>query len=285
MAGTDDDRAAVMAAARRIAAQTGIDARTLLAIAIVETAAVPYAAFDGRREPLIRFEGHWFDRLLSPKDRSAARAAGLSDPKAGAVRNPAAQGARWRLLERTAAIDPAAAYAATSWGLGQVMGLHWKALDYPSPQALAAEARGSVEGQVRLIGRFLRLGDLHRRLESGDVAGFSRAYNGPAYRRNGYDVKIARAFVEAGGWLAVPVPDHRAPPAAPSADRPAPIAPKPASKPAKGWSNRGGGLSVVTSWLQNLFSTRAATRSSSTSTARSSAFATIPRPSGSIPRS
>ncbi|WP_156381959.1 MULTISPECIES: N-acetylmuramidase domain-containing protein [unclassified Aureimonas] len=286
-----DDRAAVIAAARIVSGETGVSARTLLTVAIVETACVPYAAFDDRREPLIRFEGHCFDRLLSPEDRPAARAAGLADPKAGAIRNPASQAARWRLLARASAIDAAAAYAATSWGLGQVMGSHWKVLNYENPEALAAEARGSIEGQFRLMARFLRVGDLHRRLERGDIAGFSRLYNGPAYRRNGYDTKLADALATAGRWLSENPPQVDLPgvPTAPLPRSTVTIPPKTAaneaSKSAEGWSKRGGGLSALTSWLQNLFSTRAATRSSSTSTARSSAFATTPPPSASTPTS
>ena len=53
---------------------------------------------DGRDEPLIRFEGHYFDKRLSDADRARARADGIASPVAGEVANPASQEARWRLL-------------------------------------------------------------------------------------------------------------------------------------------------------------------------------------------
>lgn len=251
---TRNERAAVVAAMRRVGAETGIAPRVLLAVAMVETAAVPHAVADGRREPLIRFEGHWFDRFLSPADRRLARAAKLAAPKAGAIPNPKSQDLRWRLLGRASEIDAGAAYAATSWGLGQVMGLHWKALGYADPQALAAEARGSIEGQVRLMARFLRIGDLHHRLERGDTAGFARLYNGPGFGKNRYDAKIGAALIEAALWLdskpAEPRPEAKSatPAKAPAASTPM----EPGRNSAKGWSNRGGGLSAIASWLSHL---------------------------------
>lgn len=184
----------VIEAATAVGRSAGIAPATLLAIAVVETDARAFAPVGDRREPLIRFEGHYFDRLLPPASRGAAREAGLAHPRAGRVRNPAGQAARWALLSRAVRLDAAAAYASTSWGLGQVMGAHWRALGYPDPLALAAAARRSAEGQFEVLARFLRLGGLHRLLERGDHRGFARRYNGPAFARNRYDTKIAAAL-------------------------------------------------------------------------------------------
>jgi hypothetical protein len=95
---------------------------------------------------------------------AAKRAKGLASPKAGAVKNPASQAARWRLLEEAMAIDRAAALQSVSWGIGQVMGSHWKALGYDSVEALVAEARDRCfGGQVRLMLRFLEANGLIQR--------------------------------------------------------------------------------------------------------------------------
>ncbi|MEH6717699.1 MAG: N-acetylmuramidase domain-containing protein [Aurantimonas endophytica] len=192
----------VVAAARRAGEAAGVDPAVLLAVALVETRGVALAVFDGRAEPLIRFEGHYFDRLLVGPARQRARAEGLAHPRAGAVANPGAQSARWRLFERAAAIDAAAAIASTSWGLCQVMGAHWQALGYGSAEEFRHTARLSADGQFAIGARFLKLGHLHRRLADGDHAGFARRYNGPAYKRNRYDEKIAAAWREAGRLLA-----------------------------------------------------------------------------------
>ncbi len=187
----------VLEAARSVGTAHGLAPAALLAIALVETNARAFAPVGGRREPLIRFEGHYFDRLLPAETRRVARAAALAAPKAGAIRNPAGQEARWRLLARAAAINEAAAFEATSWGLGQVMGAHWRRLGFADVAALAALARRSEAGQFEIVARFLRTGPFAARLGAGDWKGFARLYNGPAFARNGYDRKIAAAWGQA----------------------------------------------------------------------------------------
>jgi hypothetical protein len=140
----------------RAARQAGVEPAALLAIAEVESGGRVFATVDGRREPLVRFEGHYFDRMLDDGKRALARRKGLASPKAGAVKNPASQAARWRLLAEAAAIDREAALQSVSWGIGQVMGAHWKALGYDSVEALVAEARSGAGGQIRLMLRFLK---------------------------------------------------------------------------------------------------------------------------------
>ena len=172
----------------------GIEAAALLAVADVESAGVAFCTIDGRREPLIRFEAHYFDRRLNEQNRAMARERGLAAPVAGAIANPKTQGARWRMLEQAAAIDARAAYESVSWGLGQVMGAHWARLGYPSVDALVAEARSGVAGQARLMALYVDKAGLIPPLRGHDWASFARGYNGPAYAQNNYDLKIAAAY-------------------------------------------------------------------------------------------
>lgn len=187
----------VLAAAREAGTREGVDPAVLLAVALVETGGRSLARVGARFEPLIRFEGHYFHRLLPEALRAQARAAGLAHPRAGAVANPPGQEGRWRLLDLAAALDREAAFASTSWGLGQVMGAHGKRLGYNSAQALAEAARATVAGQLTVAARFLKLGALDRMLAAGDFAGFARRYNGPGFRANRYDAKIRAAWREA----------------------------------------------------------------------------------------
>lgn len=177
-----------------VADEIGVERAALLAVAEVESGGRAFAIVNGRAEPSIRFEGHYFDRRLPAAKREVARAAGLAAPRAGAVANPAGQAARWALLARATAIDAKAAYESVSWGLGQVMGAHWAWLGYASVEALVAEARASVAGQARLMARYIDRAGLVSALRAGDWATFARGYNGPDYKRNGYDSKIATAY-------------------------------------------------------------------------------------------
>ena len=59
-----------------VARENGVDAAALVAVAEVESGGKAFAFIAGRKEPVIRFEGHYFDRLISPSKRASARRAG-----------------------------------------------------------------------------------------------------------------------------------------------------------------------------------------------------------------
>ncbi len=172
----------------------GISPALLAAVAEVETGNRAFALVEDRREPLIRFEGHYFDRRLAGDARDRARATGLADPRAGAVRNPATQADRWRMLERAIRIDRRAAYESTSWGLGQVMGAHWQWLGFTDIDALVARARSGPSGQIELMARYIGRAGLLDALSRHDWKTFARGYNGPGYAANSYDRKLGAAY-------------------------------------------------------------------------------------------
>lgn len=187
---TAETIAEIVAAARSL----NVEPEALLAVAEVESGGQAFALVNGRREPLIRFEGHYFDQRLNEEKRAAARQAGLASPVAGAVANPPTQAERWTMLRRAAAIDARAAHESVSWGLGQVMGAHWAQLGYASVDALVAEARESVAGQARLMALYIEKAGLAAALGGHDWNAFARGYNGPGYRKYAYDEKIAAAY-------------------------------------------------------------------------------------------
>jgi hypothetical protein len=184
----------VIAEITHAAADYGIEAAALLAVTEVESGGQAFALVEGRREPLIRFEGHYFDQRLSEANRELAREAGLASPVAGAIANPPTQAERWTMLTRAASIDARAAYESVSWGLGQVMGAHWQWLGYASVEAMVAEARASIAGQTRLMVLYIDKAGLSDALKAHDWAAFAYGYNGPGYRKYAYDEKIAAAY-------------------------------------------------------------------------------------------
>jgi hypothetical protein len=177
-----------------VARELGVEPAALLAVAEIESGGVVYAAVDDRREPLIRFEGHYFDRRLSGDKRARARAAKLASPTAGVIANPRTQAGRWRMLTRAAAIDHQAAHESVSWGLGQVMGAHWDWLGYADVDTLVEEARSGAAGQARLMARYIEKAGLDNALRDRSWHAFARGYNGPDYRRHGYHLKLAAAY-------------------------------------------------------------------------------------------
>lgn len=185
---------AVMNEIAAVARELDVEAAALAAVAEIESGLKTHAMVDGRAEPLIRFEGHYFDRRLSGRAREEARRQGLASPEAGKVKNPASQAARWKLFARAAAIDARAARESTSWGIGQVMGAHWAWLGFASAEALVAQARGGLRGQLRLMARYIDKAGLAPALRRHDWAAFARGYNGPGFRNSDYDGRLARAY-------------------------------------------------------------------------------------------
>jgi hypothetical protein len=75
-----------------------------------------------------------------------------------------------------------------------VMGAHWAWLGYADVDALVAEARSGVGGQVRLMARYIDKAGLSAAIRRRDRVAFAHGYNGPAFARHGYDRKIAVAY-------------------------------------------------------------------------------------------
>lgn len=174
--------------------EAGIEPAALLAVAEVESGGRALFPVIDRKEPAIRFEGHYFDRRLSGRLRDEARRLGLASPEAGRVLNPKLQRERWVLLERAMSIHRQAALESTSWGLGQVMGAHWEWLGYRTIDELVAEARGNIAGQVSLMLNFIDKAGLKNALLHKDWREFARRYNGPAFARNQYDSRMKAAY-------------------------------------------------------------------------------------------
>jgi hypothetical protein len=182
----------------KTAKSIGVEPAALLAVAEVESAGVPFWNVNGKERPAIRFEGHYFYKKLKGAKLKQAVAAGLASPKAGAVANPKSYTARYELFERAMKIDAKAAIESTSWGIGQVMGDHWKKLGYASAQDLMGVAYSGVEGQVEIMAKFIQKFNLADELKAKKWAAFAKGYNGPAYRKNRYDTKMANAYKK---WL------------------------------------------------------------------------------------
>jgi hypothetical protein len=176
------------------ARRMNVEVEALAAVAWIESGGRALTTVNGRQEPLIRFEGHYFDRRLKGVERVKAREAGLSSPIAGTVKNPTGQKERWVLLEKAASINRQAAYESTSFGVGQVMGAHWAWLGYPNVDELVKDARAGLGGQIRLMEKYIDKAGLADALRRKDWAKFARGFNGTAYKKNAYDRKLAEAY-------------------------------------------------------------------------------------------
>ncbi|MFN6950997.1 MAG: N-acetylmuramidase domain-containing protein [Albidovulum sp.] len=180
-----------------LANDLGVESAALLAVAEVESAGKPFMA-DGVT-PRFLFEAHHFWNHLGPgSQRDRAAREGLARAKWNRAEQYKTQGTdagKMRTLAQARAIDEEAANKSCSWGVGQVMGDHAVSLGYPSATAMVEAMQGDVAAQVDVMARFIRknramLADL----KAKRWAGFARAYNGPGYKQNRYDEKMAAAY-------------------------------------------------------------------------------------------
>lgn len=147
---------------------------------------------------VILFERHvFYQRLVkalgqAEADRLAALNPNLINPKSGGYAGGAAE---WQRLTSARQIDEACALESCSWGLFQVMGYHWQNLGYASVQDFITRMQASEAEQLEAFVRFIKVEPaLLKALKAAKWADFARGYNGPAYARTLYDVKLERAF-------------------------------------------------------------------------------------------
>jgi hypothetical protein len=149
---------------------------------------------DGR--PVILFERHVFYKRLKARgfdaDAPAAKYPNIVAPTPGGYMGKAAEYTRLAIAER---IDADAALESASWGAFQIMGYHWKALEYSSIADFVARMRRNEADHLDAFVRFIAADTvLLAALKGKRWAAFAKDYNGPDYARNLYDLKLARAF-------------------------------------------------------------------------------------------
>jgi hypothetical protein len=198
----DSNTRAVITAA---AEARGIPPAHLLAFVQVESAGRIFARIKGRDFPLILFEPHKLYRRTAGEIRARLVAERLASETWKKKLYPASQEARWDQARRAAEIAGPVAYECVSWGVGQVLGEHWRALGYASLQVFIDRACAGLDGQLELMLRYLDVNGLTDDLQAGRWPVLFRGYNGPKWRQNGYGDRIFAALREFGG--AAPKPD------------------------------------------------------------------------------
>lgn len=150
-------------------------------------------SFDDKGRPVILFEPHIFHR----QTKGAHGITSFSYPKWDRTKYPGSFDGRWVQMADAAAKDEGAALESASWGLFQIMGFHWKALKYSSPQQFAESMAASEAGHLDALVRFISTNGLApalRRCKAGDpdsCRDFSKGYNGAGYEANRYHIKFS----------------------------------------------------------------------------------------------
>ena len=165
----------------KVAEAQGIEPAALKTVIEVESGGRATSKVDGKDMPLILYEYHVFYRYkgLNDAERSTAVSKRLASRRWGDIPYVKSQSGRYGQLERAAKINEQAAYAACSWGVGQVLGENAEWLGYGTPRKLAETCMKGVAGQVEVMLAFVKKAGLMDELHARDWRGFARRYNGP----------------------------------------------------------------------------------------------------------
>lgn len=155
----------------------------------------PGGFLDGHNLPKLLFEAHKFDEFTGGRFRAAYP--NLSSAKWNKSLYVGGQ-AEWGRLWKAMQLDHDAALKAASYGRYQIMGFNYALAGYATVTAFVDAMKASEVSQLQAFVSFIinsGLGDELRQISNfhADCIPFARAYNGPKYAANDYNVKLAKA--------------------------------------------------------------------------------------------
>ena len=150
------------------------------------------------RRPLILFERHIFHQQTGGSLDAAHPL--ISSPVPGGYLGGAQE---YERLQQAISLNRRAALHSASWGIGQIMGLNAKLAGFESVETMVSAMQEGEDAQLMAVAQFLRAKKLNVLLARHDWQGFARKYNGPNFKRNQYDTRLAAALA---GFSSGPLP-------------------------------------------------------------------------------
>ena len=173
---------------RQAAHQLTVEVAAVRAVTSVESGGVGFLS-DGRC--VIRFEPHLFSRKTNGiYDQSHPD---LSFPKLKPG-YPTSVNQSWQLFREASVLNANAAVLSTSWGLFQILGSNSAACDCDTLSQFVKQMEASEAAQLTLFCSLVENWGLDDELRRKDWATFAKFYNGPNYKINKYDIKLAAAY-------------------------------------------------------------------------------------------
>lgn len=174
---------------KQSAAKYGLEFETVKAVMKVESSG---SGFHSDGFPTILFEGHIFSRLTG----------GIYDLKYPDISYPkwtkkfysGSQSGEQTRLSKAAKLNREAAMKSASFGLFQIMGFNYEKCGCKSIQEFINRMCASEQDQLELFLEFVENSGLIKALQTKNWALFAHSYNGPAYKQNRYDEKLAKAY-------------------------------------------------------------------------------------------
>lgn len=169
------------------AAALGVPAERFYGVMAAESGGKPYSDVGA---VVIRFEPHVFLR----RSGATVLLPGMSAPTSEeGRRRHGGQAAEWDAFRRAWEINPEAAAASTSYGVGQIMGFNFGTTGYPSAVAMYNDVVQRPMAQFDVFVNFIRNSPrIYSALAAGDYPTFVRYYNGAAVGSAANDDYVSR---------------------------------------------------------------------------------------------
>ena len=170
----------------RAAAKLQCEVAAIKAVAEAETKDKPFYS-DGF--PVILFERHIFRKKTN--GRFSKTHPHLSGPAGGYGKAGANQR---RKFSEAFALDADAAMQSCSWGRFQIMGFNYAICGFKNVGAFVDAMKESEQGQLDAFVAYVKNNFLDDELREKKWGAFARGYNGPDYKKNQYDTKMAAFY-------------------------------------------------------------------------------------------
>lgn len=168
---------------KKIAKEAGIPQDNLRKVIAVESGGFGFDKSTGKI--LIQFEPHWFKRLFLKW---------TSNLNVWQNNKVEVQSQEWKAFNDAFSKNPKAAMEATSIGLPQIMGFHWKALGFASVDAFWDYMKESEDNQIKTMVNFIKLNKkMYNALILGNWDVFAYFYNGAQYKKFNYAERLRKA--------------------------------------------------------------------------------------------
>ncbi|UQA58447.1 N-acetylmuramidase domain-containing protein [Polyangium aurulentum] len=188
--GSGNARKLVLSDFQSAATQLGCETAAVRAVAEVESGG--RSGFDTKKRPKILFEIHLFQKHTNHKyDNSHPH---LSSSYSSPRRRQSYAKDQYTVLREAFALNPTAACMSASWGMFQVLGSNYKMCGWSSVRQFVTDMFESEAQHLRAFLGFCRGAGITRHLKTRNWASFARGYNGPDYKSNAYDTKMANAY-------------------------------------------------------------------------------------------
>ena len=142
-------------------------------------------------KPKILFEGHWFSKLTNGMyDKTNPTLSYPDWTKTHYLGNEK----EYSRLTNAIGLNREAALKSTSWGKFQIMGFNYRHCGYSCVEDYVKDMYKSEHYHLMAFVKFIKSMKWDADIKAKNWSGFAKKYNGSAYKKNNYDLKIKQAY-------------------------------------------------------------------------------------------